>query len=119
MFIADTNYVDYDTAWISALLAAALFSEVNYKFGSSNFDDILIFVVEILIELLHQQIRIYPVMYFVDKFGKKVSTTLLRKIVVSTKHGQNIRDLDELAFKMCHSRATQASVYNKVQPSVQ
>jgi hypothetical protein len=65
------------------------------------------------------QLTQYFLRIFSDKFGKKVSTTLLRKIVVSTKHGQNIRDLDELAFKMCHSRATQASVYNKVQPSVQ
>ena len=71
--------------------------------------------------LNRMQLTQYFLRIFSDKFGKKVSTTLLRKIVVSTKHGQNIRDLDELAFKMCHSRATQASVYNKiiVQPSVQ
>eukprot|EP01050_Picozoa_sp_SAG11_P022805 SAG11_NODE_4407_length_1909_cov_1.539779_3_plen_153_part_00 len=64
--------------------------------------------------LTRLQLTQYFIRIFKDEFGKRVSTTLLRKIVVSTKHGQAIRDLDHLAFVICQSRAgTQASVHNK------
>ena len=63
--------------------------------------------------LTRLQLTQYFIRIFKDEFDKKISSTLLRKIVVSTKHGKAIRELDNLAFVMCHSRGMQASVYNK------
>lgn len=63
--------------------------------------------------LTRLQLTQYFLRIFEEKFNKKISSTMLRKIVVTSKHGKAIRDLDDLSFVMCHSRQTQATVYNK------
>eukprot|EP01047_Picozoa_sp_COSAG01_P027815 COSAG01_NODE_1849_length_9064_cov_212.400446_1_plen_322_part_00 len=54
---------------------------------------------------------------FVDEFGKKVSTTLLRHIVISHTFGKQIEDMNELADLMLHSKQTQQTIYNKPIPT--
>jgi hypothetical protein len=50
---------------------------------------------------------------FGAEFNKKVSTTLLRHIVISDTFGKQIKDMDEMASVMMHSKATQRTIYNK------
>ena len=56
---------------------------------------------------------------FEDGFGKKVSTTLLRQIVISHTFGKQIQDMDEMADIMMHSKSTQQTIYNKQLPVVE
>jgi hypothetical protein len=56
---------------------------------------------------------------FEDGFGKKVSTTLLRQIVISHTFGKHIQDMDEMADIMMHSKSTQQTIYNKQLPVVE
>ena len=55
---------------------------------------------------------------FQNEFDKKVSTTLLRHIVVSDTFGQAIKDMDSMAEIMMHSTKTQQTVYNKHESTV-
>jgi hypothetical protein len=50
---------------------------------------------------------------FEAEFGKRVSTTLLRHIVVTDTFGQVIQDMDAMADVMCHSKSTQHLIYSK------
>ena len=50
---------------------------------------------------------------FENEFGKRVSTTLLRHIVVTDTFGQVIQDMDEMADVMMHSKHTQQTIYSK------
>ena len=54
---------------------------------------------------------------FHNEFGKMVSTSLLRHIVVSHTFGKHIDDMDRMADIMLHSRQTQQTVYNKPIPA--
>eukprot|EP01051_Picozoa_sp_SAG22_P008242 SAG22_NODE_616_length_8539_cov_5.330213_8_plen_324_part_00 len=54
---------------------------------------------------------------FQDEFNKKVSTSMLRHIVVTDTFGQVIQDMDELADVMMHSKSMQHTVYNKFDAS--
>ena len=45
--------------------------------------------------------------------NKSVSTTMMRKSVVSHELGEYKKKQKELADKMCHSITTQSEIYNK------
>ena len=50
---------------------------------------------------------------FEGEFNKRVSTTLLRHIVVTDTFGEVIQDMEAMADTMMHSSHTQRTVYNK------
>jgi len=58
---------------------------------------------------------------FLKNFGKKVSTSLLRSIYISSKYANpnmTIQDKKKLADQMLHSKSISESVYNKIDKKV-
>jgi hypothetical protein len=54
---------------------------------------------------------------FEEEFDKKVSTTLLRHIVISHTFGKHFEDMEKMSDIMLHSKQTQQTIYNKPIPT--